>query len=424
MPPLTRNKGDRALQVMVANPAMRSHAVATGQQIGTAGTIPGTSSNPTQLATLSGTIQQTPSGTTLAASSAKGDTTISTSTWIPSGSYVVVDQNTGSSTQETAMTSGVSGAGPYTISLTSPLGYPHASGAPVQAPTTSPNGDQIAGVGHQVLNSAGKPVVVMGNLNAVSGGGSSKLPSSFQDGGFSFVDAQGNQVAGYSQETGLYGFGGVKVTDGTTTVSPASELDFITGATVTDGGNGTAEITLSPQYLWGVTSIYEGFYILLPYGAPYPSDYFPAGIAYNDNPGIDHNVFGGAPAGTVLLVPDPPNYTNTNPICLVYGGPTNPSEISPNCQLQLRVFTVGSSGYTVVGSGLARPAGWTYSPHGNIGPYSGLWMTYDDIDSISQLSWTWDTPLTGPISYNSDGSFTVTETVMMNMCAIWYGYMS
>lgn len=208
MPPLTRRTEDRQLQVMVANPAARSHAVASGQQVGTSGTIPGTSSDPTQVATLTGTIQQSPSVTSLSAAASAGDTSITVPYSIPSGSYVVIDQNTSTSTQETGLTSGVSGSGPYTVELSASLGYPHASGAPVQAPTTSPNGDRIAGVGHAVLNNAGNPVVVMGNLNAISGGAGSKLPSSFQDGGFSFVDAQGNQVAGYSQETGLYGFGG------------------------------------------------------------------------------------------------------------------------------------------------------------------------------------------------------------------------
>jgi hypothetical protein len=134
MPPLTRNNGQRELQVMIANPARQAHAVATGQQRGFSGQIPGTDSDPTQLAALSGTIQSYPDG-------------------------------------------------------------------------PSPNGDQVAGVGHQVLNNAGNPAVFMGNLNAISGGASSKLPVSYRDGGFGFIDAAGNHVAGYSQPTGLYGFG-------------------------------------------------------------------------------------------------------------------------------------------------------------------------------------------------------------------------
>lgn len=175
MPPLTRRDEDRHLQVMVTNPAQRSHAVATGQQSGTSGTIPGTSSDPTQPATLTGTIQSYPNG-------------------------------------------------------------------------PSPNGDSIAGVGHQVLNNAGNPVVVMGNLNAVSGGGSSKLPSSFQDGGFSFVDAAGNQVAGYSQETGLYGFpGGLEVADPIQSVPGVTEIEVI-GASVS-GSGGTATLDVSQPFV-------------------------------------------------------------------------------------------------------------------------------------------------------------------------------
>jgi len=39
--------------------------------------------------------------------------------------------------------------------------------------------------------------------------------------------------------------GGVSVTDGTHTVNPATELDFTSGATVTDGGGGVAQIAVS-----------------------------------------------------------------------------------------------------------------------------------------------------------------------------------
>lgn len=211
MPPLTRNNRDRHLEVMLAKPAARAHAVATGQQGGFSGQIPGTSSSEQQAAVQHSTIQQYPAVTALAAPASAGDSSISVNRSIASGSFVVIDVNGATTTQESNLTTGVSGSGPYTLTLTSPLGYPHAASAQVMGPTTSPNGDQIAGVGHAVLNNAGNPVVVMGNLNAVSGGGSSKLPSSFQDGGFSFLDAAGNQVAGYSQETGLYGFGGGSV---------------------------------------------------------------------------------------------------------------------------------------------------------------------------------------------------------------------
>lgn len=176
---------------MLANPAMRSHAVATGQQTGTSGTIPGTSSDPTQLATLSGTIQSYPDG-------------------------------------------------------------------------PSPNGDQVAGVGHQVLNNAGNPVVVMGNLNAVSGGGGSKLPSSFQDGGFAFVDADGNFVAGYSQSTGLFGFGG------TTGVVLSTFGDEVrgSGVSVTAGGRAIADCTGASSTSWFDPSTGEitepGLYLAIP----------------------------------------------------------------------------------------------------------------------------------------------------------------
>lgn len=139
MPPLTRNNGDRQLQVMIANPARTARAMATSQSGALSGQIPGTSSDPTQPAIQYATIQQ----------------------------------------------------------------YPTNS----DGPTPSPNGDQVAGVGHVVLNNAGNPVVVMGNLSATQTGGVD-LPADFQDGGFAFVDADGNLPAGYSQSTGLWGFGG------------------------------------------------------------------------------------------------------------------------------------------------------------------------------------------------------------------------
>jgi hypothetical protein len=167
MPPLTRNNGERELQVMIANPARMAHAVATSQQSGTSGQIPGTSSDPTQLATLTGTIQSYPNG-------------------------------------------------------------------------PSPNGDQVAGVGHQVLNNAGNPVVFMGNLSAITGG--TDLPSNFQDGGFAFVDADGNLPAGYSQSTGLWGFS----TPGPTTATALQIYSDWDMSTALDGGFGITVPVAAP----------------------------------------------------------------------------------------------------------------------------------------------------------------------------------
>lgn len=76
---------------------------------------------------------------------------------------------------------------------------------PYPATALSPAGDQLAGVGIVVLNNDGNPVVALGNLKATGGG--VDLPASFADGGLAFIDAAGNLVAGYSQETGLWGFG-------------------------------------------------------------------------------------------------------------------------------------------------------------------------------------------------------------------------
>ncbi|MGO9885526.1 MAG: hypothetical protein ACLPV4_21230 [Solirubrobacteraceae bacterium] len=108
---------------------------------------------------------------------------------------------------------GTSGTIPGTSSSATQVA--HAAGLIQTYPATgtSPNGDQVSGVGLQVLTnpvivdgvSTQYPVVVMGNLNVTGGG--VDCPSDFQDGGFAFVDADGNLVAGYSQETGLWGFG-------------------------------------------------------------------------------------------------------------------------------------------------------------------------------------------------------------------------
>jgi hypothetical protein len=102
---------------------------------------------------------------------------------------------------------GISGTIPGTAS--DPTRVAVATGAIQTYPAAgrSPEGDQVAGVGIQVLNNAGDPVVVLGNLNATQAS-AADLPASFQDGGFAFVDADGNLIAGYSQETGLWGFGG------------------------------------------------------------------------------------------------------------------------------------------------------------------------------------------------------------------------
>jgi hypothetical protein len=294
-------------------------AVATSQQGGYSGQIPGTSSDPTQVAVQFSTIQQ----------------------------------------------------------------YPPSA--------PSPNGDQVAGVGHAVLNNAGNPVVVMGNLNATQTSGTD-LPSNFQDGGFAFLDAAGNLVAGYSQETGLWGF----------------------------GGSTTAQF-----YLFGASAAYLGGF-QMPLKPQPPSKYFASGIDYN---GQDrgHDAFGNRAENTALWMPyltGLGSYASTNPICLVYGGPTDPSSISgASASLNMTAWTPSSGGgYTLLADGTATPTGWTYQPSGNIGPYTGLWMTYNG--SVSSLSWSWNTSPISPLTYNSDGSFTSTADITVLLSAEWSGNMS
>jgi hypothetical protein len=121
---------------------------------------------------------------------------------------------------------GVSGTIPGTTSDAQQVAVATGVIQPYPATGPSPYGDQVSGVGHAVLNSAGDPVVVLGNLNATQTS-AQDLPSSFQDGGFAFVDADGNLVAGYSQETGLWGF-----SSGAALSTLAAWMDWITSPTM------------------------------------------------------------------------------------------------------------------------------------------------------------------------------------------------
>jgi hypothetical protein len=102
----------------------------------------------------------------------------------------------------------------------------HTTGLiPTYPVPASPNGDQVSGVGLQVLNNAGNPVVVAGNLHATQTS-AKDLPTNFSDGGFAFVDAAGNLVAGYSQDTGLWGFDPAAA--GATEVIQTAWMDWVT----------------------------------------------------------------------------------------------------------------------------------------------------------------------------------------------------
>lgn len=68
------------------------------------------------------------------------------------------------------------------------------------------SGDLVAAVGHTVLDNAGLPVMVFGNLSV--SGDSGFPPMAFTDGGWVLIDVDGNAFAGYSHTTGLWGFGG------------------------------------------------------------------------------------------------------------------------------------------------------------------------------------------------------------------------
>jgi Major tropism determinant N-terminal domain len=55
--------------------------------------------------------------------------------------------------------------------------------------------------------------------------------------------------------------GSISVTDGTTTVNPATEIDFTSGATVTDGGSGIAQVAVSGG---GWTTLYDSGWLASP----------------------------------------------------------------------------------------------------------------------------------------------------------------
>lgn len=76
----------------------------------------------------------------------------------------------------------------------------------------------------------------------------------------------------------------LSVTDGTTTVDPVSEIDFTSGATVTDGGSGVAEIAIagSSQPLTHVESGLGGGDSL--WYSPF-EQYYPAGASTDGAPG-------------------------------------------------------------------------------------------------------------------------------------------
>lgn len=70
--------------------------------------------------------------TTLASASSAGATTISTAATIAAGTFITIDSG---GVQETRVTSAVSGAGPFTVTVPA-LTYPHSSGVAVTAPSS------------------------------------------------------------------------------------------------------------------------------------------------------------------------------------------------------------------------------------------------------------------------------------------------
>lgn len=191
MPPLTRNNGQRELQVMIANPAKQAHAVATGQQGGLSGTIPGVTSY--TVTTTAGSTGVTGSGL---------DSVVVGGLYAIAGVTGAFTVDSVDSSTHITMARQI----PTTVSDATMIQAPQQLA--IQYSTLQPlnTGDQVAGVGHAVLANDGTPAVMMGNL-AISGD-SGYPPSAVQDGAFAFTDASGNAVAGYSHPTGLWGFGG------------------------------------------------------------------------------------------------------------------------------------------------------------------------------------------------------------------------
>lgn len=74
------------------------------------------------------TVTTAPSSTTLSSAAAQGATSVSTAASIAAGSYIVIGPQ---GNRETHLTTAVSGAGPYTVTLATPLIFAQASGATV-----------------------------------------------------------------------------------------------------------------------------------------------------------------------------------------------------------------------------------------------------------------------------------------------------
>jgi hypothetical protein len=84
------------------------------------------------------------------------------------------------------------------------------------------------------------------------------------------------------------GSGSISVTDGTTTVNPATSLT-LTGATVTDAGGGEADVAISSSPGGGITLL-----------GPFAVAYTDAGINTNTEGGVG-KVLAAIPAGTIVL---------------------------------------------------------------------------------------------------------------------------
>ena len=110
--------------------------------------------------------------TTLASAATANATTISTAATIAVGSYITIDVGT---VRETVLTTAVSGTGPFTVTIATPLAFAHASGSAVGSATGVNYGAAVAlqtatyTAGTGIFDFSGGQLIAGGSTSSVSG---------------------------------------------------------------------------------------------------------------------------------------------------------------------------------------------------------------------------------------------------------------
>lgn len=122
--------------------------------------------------------------TTTSASAAAGASTISTVATIAAGTWITIDTGL---LREVAQVFSVSGAGPFTLTLTNPLGFGHASGVAVGSATGVSAGSAVTR--QTAAYTAGAGIFDFSQLGSVIAGGTTSVS------GGKFTNANGQSVA-------------------------------------------------------------------------------------------------------------------------------------------------------------------------------------------------------------------------------------